>query len=96
IHASGGIASVAHPGRITLSFGEREKIILRLAEYGVDGIEAFYTTHTEEETEYFEKLAQKAGLLVTGGSDTHVETETHKIGRPLFYPSEKLLAALGV
>ena len=36
------------------------------------------------------------GLLVTGGSDTHVETETHKIGRPLFYPSEKLLAALGV
>ena len=96
IHASGGIASVAHPGRITLSFGEREKSILRLAEYGVDGIEAFYTTHTEEETEYFEKLAQKAGLLVTGGSDTHVETETHKIGRPLFYPSEKLLAALGV
>ena len=34
--------------------------------------------------------------MVTGGSDTHVETETHKIGRPLFYPSEKLLAALGV
>ena len=95
IHASGGIASVAHPGRITLSFGEREKIILRLAEYGVDGIEAFYTTHTEEETEYLRRW-RKRRALVTGGSDTHVETETHKIGRPLFYPSEKLLVALGV
>lgn len=61
IHACGGIASVAHPGRIELPFEERERIILALTEYGADGIEAVYTTHTEEETEYFKGLAGRAG-----------------------------------
>ena len=96
IHASGGIASIAHPGRITLPFEERERIILALAEYGMDGIEAVYTTHTDRETEYFKTLAARAGLLVTGGSDTHVETDDHRIGSPVFYPSERLLKAIGV
>ena len=96
IHAAGGVASIAHPGRITLSFAEREKMILSLAKYGVDGIEAVYTTHTEKETEYFKALAEKYGLLVTGGSDTHVETDDHRIGSPVFYPSERLLKAIGV
>ncbi len=96
IHACGGIASVAHPGRIDMEFSAREKAILSLADYGVDGIEAVYTTHTERETEYFQKLAEKAGLLVTGGSDTHYESGDHKIGMPPFYPSPALLAALGI
>ena len=96
IHASGGIASIAHPGRITLPFEERERIILALAEYGMDGIEAVYTTHTDRETEYFKTLAARAGLLVTGGSDTHRESGNYRIGNPPFYPSEKLLSALGV
>ena len=96
IHASGGIASIAHPGRITLPFEERERIILALAEYGVDGIEAVYATNTDRETEYFKTLAARAGLLVTGGSDTHRESGNYRVGNPPFYPSEKLLSALGV
>lgn len=96
IHASGGIACIAHPGRITLEFSEREKLISRLADYGADGIEAVYTTHTEEETEYFKRLAGRLGLLVTGGSDTHYESADHRIGYPLFYPSDELLSALGL
>ena len=96
IHASGGIASVAHPGRITLPFGEREEMIARLVRYGADGIEAVYTTHTVEETEYFRSLAEKFGLLVTGGSDTHVEEDCHRIGFPVFFPDERLLSALGI
>lgn len=71
-------------------------MILSLAKYGVDGIEAVYTTHTEKETEYFKALAEKYGLLVTGGSDTHVETDDHRIGSPVFYSSERLLKAIGV
>lgn len=96
IHASGGIACIAHPGRITLDFDEREKIILSLAKYGMDGIEAVYTTHTERETEYFKALAEKLGLFVTGGSDTHAEADIHRIGSPAFYPSERLLERLGI
>lgn len=96
IHASGGIASVAHPGRITLDFDERERMIFALAKYGFDGIEAVYTTHTEKETEYFKGLAERLGLLVTGGSDTHLEADVHRIGLPVFYPSEVLLERFGM
>ncbi len=96
IHACGGVAVVAHPGRISLAFSERENLLMELADFGVDGIEAVYSTHTEKETEYFTQLAKKKGLFITGGSDTHVEDETHCIGSPKFIPDEKLLLRLGM
>ena len=64
-------------------------MLLRLAAYGADGIEAFYTTHTERETEYFGRW-RRTGLLVTGGSDTHIEDGAFD-RLPAFYPSEALL-----
>lgn len=96
IHAAGGFASIAHPGRIEMANNEKENLIIALAKYGVDGIESVYTTHTEKETEYFTHLAKKLGLLVTGGSDTHFEDETHSIGAPTFIPSEELLQKLRI
>ncbi|MBE5739808.1 MAG: PHP domain-containing protein [Clostridiales bacterium] len=94
IHASGGIAVMAHPGRIWISAEEKETLIKSLAEYGLDGIEAFYTTHTEKETAWFKDLAERYHLLITGGSDTHIEDKTHTIGSPAFYADEKLLQKL--
>ncbi len=91
IHACGGIASIAHPGRIFLSFEERERLIFDLADYGLDGIECTYTTHTKEDAEYFLALSRKLGLLATGGSDTHFEETSHQIGSPRFTPSAELL-----
>ncbi len=91
IHRSGGIASIAHPGRLTLDFSEREKEIYRLKDLGVDGIETYYTTHTEKETAYFVRLTEKLSLFQTGGSDTHFEEQTHKIGSPVFFPSQDFL-----
>lgn len=96
IHKLGGIASVAHPGRITLSQENKENLLKMLCAYGVDGIEAVYTTHTKQETEYFLSIAEKFNLLVTGGSDTHKENEKYAIGSPIFYPSEKLLEKLNI
>ena len=96
IHAAGGFASIAHPGRIELPDGEKEKLIVSLADYGVDGIESFYTTHTAKETEYFVALGKRLGLLSTGGSDTHYEDETHTIGQPAFEVEKKLLEKLRV
>ncbi len=91
IHACGGVAVMAHPGRIRISNQEKEKLIATLAKGGVDGIEAIYTTHNEEETAWFLQLAKKWDLLVTGGSDTHVEDETHEIGKPTFYADKNLM-----
>ncbi|MBE7077666.1 MAG: PHP domain-containing protein [Clostridiales bacterium] len=91
IHELGGIAVLAHPGRITMTFLERENLIEELISYGLDGIESYYTTHTEEETAYFLALAKKRGLLTTGGSDTHVQDTRTVIGTPAFYAGEELL-----
>ncbi len=96
IHACGGIAILAHPGRIPLPVEEREKIIRSLAKEGLDGIEATYTTHTKEETAYFLRLTETLGLFSTGGSDTHYEEESHQIGFPRFTPSKPLLDRLGI
>lgn len=97
IKASGGISSVAHPGRIETDFSSREKLIKDLAAAGLDGIEAVYTTHTKEETEYFKSLAKELSLLVTGGSDTHKQAFGGRyVGIPFFEPDELLLSALKI
>lgn len=94
IHACGGIAVLAHPGRIYLEGDARKKLIDGLVCYGVDGIECTYSQHTASETEYFLAYASGHGLLKTGGSDFHAKEARRTIGTPLFYPDDELLAAL--
>lgn len=96
IHSLGGIACIAHPGRISLPFAEREKLIYSLQEQGVDGIECVYSTHTAEQTEYFSGLAHKLKLFISGGSDFHAKNTSREIGKPYFEPSESFLQATHV
>ncbi len=96
IHACGGIAVIAHPGRIILPFAEKENVLRRLVKEGLDGIECSYTTHTSKETEYFTRLSKELGVWITGGSDTHVEDGTHQIGTPIFCPEKELLERLNI
>lgn len=95
IHASGGKAVLAHPGRLTVSDREKMEKIKQLVKCGLDGIEAIYTTHTKKESEDFCALANQLGLFVSGGSDTHVEREGHFIGTPTFFVGEDFLRNLG-
>ncbi len=94
IHDCGGLAVIAHPGRIIMGEEEKEAFLRRLVAAGADGIECAYTTHTQREREKFSALARELGVYVTGGSDTHVEDETHTIGQPRFEIGEDLLARL--
>ncbi|MGN1235104.1 MAG: PHP domain-containing protein [Christensenellaceae bacterium] len=94
IHAGGGVASLAHPGRIEKTREALIALVGRLVSVGLDGIEAVYTTHTAEETEFFSSLAAKYGLFVTGGSDTHREGFRRAIGEPYFEPTKELMRAL--
>ncbi len=48
-----------------------EYFVSQLIGMGLMGIEVFHTDHSEEQTQYFAKLSQKKGLLMTGGSDFH-------------------------
>ncbi len=67
IHAAGGVAVAAHPGRTGLSDDD----VAALAAAGLDGIEVHYPRHSRAETSRFGQLAEAYGLLVTGGSDDH-------------------------
>ena len=96
IKECGGISSLAHPGRIPAGKEEIIALIERLKSCGLDGIEAVYSGHTDRETQYYKELADKHGLLITGGSDTHFKNGGHIIGTPVFYPDRTLLSALKI
>lgn len=96
INSAGGIAVLAHPGRIWLEKDKLKDLVIRLAEEGLAGIEAVYTTHTPYETAYFKELAESLGLFITGGSDTHFKGGDKRIGKPEFHPSEKLRQRLKI
>ena len=66
IHKVHGLAILAHPGS-----NGCDQIIPELLQEGLDGIEVYYSGHNEAETMRYLRLAQKYGLLVTGGSDFH-------------------------
>jgi predicted metal-dependent phosphoesterase TrpH len=66
IHAAGGMASLAHPG-VT----GREDALPDLAASGLDAIEAYHAKHSIGLARHYRKVAERFGLLVTGGSDFH-------------------------
>lgn len=92
----GGFCSLAHPGRISASREQVIALIKRLLPYGLRGIEAVYSGHTDIETQYYKELAERFGLIVTGGSDTHYSEGNRCVGVPAFYPEERLISALKI
>lgn len=74
ISNSGGISVLAHPKSLELS--EKEFLILlkKMISDGLNGIEVYHSSHTEEEIKYYLNIANKYNLLVSGGSDYHGET----------------------
>lgn len=71
IHASGGLAVLAHPVRLDLDRYERAKHIERLARGGLDGIEAVYKRSSRSVVKELREIATRHGLFVTAGADFH-------------------------
>ncbi|MBN1959086.1 MAG: PHP domain-containing protein [Desulfuromonadales bacterium] len=71
IHASGGIAVLAHPPYVTRDRKKLELLIAELVELGLDGIEAYNNGSGLDDTDWLIRLARQHGLVVTGGSDFH-------------------------
>jgi predicted metal-dependent phosphoesterase TrpH len=72
IHAAGGRAVWAHPFWDVDDPREVAATIDRFAEdHDIDGVEAFYITHTREQTEIAYDAARAHGLLTTGSADFH-------------------------
>ncbi len=68
IHIADGIPVLAHPCHIR---DNPVGLVRELAEIGLMGIEAYYPSSSQRQTELFESLGRRLGLLVTCGSDFH-------------------------
>jgi hypothetical protein len=71
IHEAGGVAVWAHPFWDVSEAQEVLASIERFGALGIDGIEAFYVTHTREQTELLASRCEALGKLSTGSSDFH-------------------------
>ena len=80
IHKNGGVAFLAHPYQY--KFTDTENFLDKLYnEVALDGVECFYTTFSEEQTNYLLDFAKKRNLLISGGSDYHgTNKENHNLG----------------
>lgn len=66
VHGAGGIAVLAHPAMYN-NIDEIDKYI----EFGLDGVEIWHPSASDEVIEQLSKTCKKKKLLMTGGSDFH-------------------------
>jgi predicted metal-dependent phosphoesterase TrpH len=72
IHKAGGAAVLAHPYQLKLAaLADVEALLVELASMGLDGVEAIYSRHKPAERQAYAEMAERLGLIVTGGSDFH-------------------------
>jgi predicted metal-dependent phosphoesterase TrpH len=67
IHSARGIAVLAHP----VYYGSLELLEELAAKGTLDGVEAYHYTANEEQRAQILAIAEKYGLIITGGSDFH-------------------------
>ena len=69
---AGGIPVLAHPVLLKIENDDvLEKLITSLKKMGLKGIEAYYPEHTPDLIARYTELANRHGLLITGGTDFH-------------------------
>ena len=73
IQNAGGVAVLAHPHQLKLENDAMEAMVVRLKAAGLQGIEAYYSTHSPEEMAWYAAVAVQQGLFCTCGSDFHGE-----------------------
>jgi len=69
---AGAVPVLAHPGLLS-----SQAIVPTLVEHGLMGLEAYYPGHDPGTVVCLLRQAERYGLLVTGGSDSHGEPEAH-------------------
>jgi predicted metal-dependent phosphoesterase TrpH len=72
IREAGGIGALSHPGTT-----RRDDLITDFMTAGMRAIEVYHPKHKENDTERYRRLADKMGLVPTGGSDSHGTRNGH-------------------
>lgn len=71
VHSCGGLVSAAH-----LKDRASRSVLERFRGEGLDALEVRHPSHSPDVRDRLEQLARELGLLQTGGSDWHGESET--------------------
>jgi predicted metal-dependent phosphoesterase TrpH len=71
IHAAGGLAVVAHPGRYKVSAAGMRELLSEFRDSRGDGIEVLSPSHSGAQVEEFARHARTFGFLASSGSDYH-------------------------
>jgi 3',5'-nucleoside bisphosphate phosphatase len=71
IEDAGGVCALAHPGMWGDQSSVPDELIERMAAAGMRGLEVDHPDHTSEARERYRALADRLGLIATGGSDCH-------------------------
>jgi predicted metal-dependent phosphoesterase TrpH len=79
VRGAGGKLILAHPNdprgtslaALTSSLDLQQRIILETMISFLDGIECWHSRHDRRTVSYYQSLARREGLVVTGGSDCH-------------------------
>jgi predicted metal-dependent phosphoesterase TrpH len=71
VHDAGGVAIWAHPFWDLTDPDDVRATVERFHALGIDGVEAFYITHTREQTEVVVDACRALGMLMTGSADFH-------------------------
>jgi len=66
IAAAGGVGAIAHPGTL-----RRDDLVTEFMACGMRALEVYHPKHNERSVAHYQQLADKMGLVATGGSDTH-------------------------
>ena len=84
IHSAGGVAILAHPVELKCTNDAMlDRVVKSLIHDGLDGIEAYHSSHSDRQARSYLDLARRMNLLVSGGSDFHGSAKSGvKLGRP--------------
>jgi len=79
---AGGVPVLSHPSTLLLDRQGLRGYVEELRSYGLQGIEAYYSEHSDQQREEYLGLARDLDLVATGGSDFHGEVNPSvRLGR---------------
>jgi predicted metal-dependent phosphoesterase TrpH len=76
IHAAGGVAVIAHPGRYKLNDAELRELFAQFKALGGEAIEVVTGSHSSDQYRRFAGYAKEYGFLASRGSDFHGPAES--------------------
>ncbi|MGF1750456.1 MULTISPECIES: RNase RNM [Vibrio] len=87
IHAAGGVAVLAHPGRYQLTAKWLKRLLAAFSEAGGDAMEVALPQQSMQERRNLADYAIQYNLLASQGSDFHYQSPWTELGRNLWLPS---------